>query len=161
MLQRMGGLLFVHVAISLLGIASGFIVVFGMLAAKPLPGWTALFLWTTIATSVTGFPLPAKHFMPSHAIGILSLIALAIALHALYQRKLAGGWRTAYVVSAVIALYFNVFVLVVQSFRHVAALKALAPTQTEPPFAIAQGVVLVVFVVLGVAATRRFHPEPD
>jgi len=157
-LPRMGALLFVHVAISLVGIASGFVVVFAMLAARPLPGWTALFLWTTVATSVSGFPLPAKHFMPSHTIGILSLIALAIALLALYRRKLAGGWRVAYVVSAMIALYFNVFVLVVQSFRHVAALEALAPTQTEPPFAIAQGLVLVVFVALGIAAARRFHP---
>ncbi|MGH8048254.1 MAG: hypothetical protein ACREKL_13510 [Chthoniobacterales bacterium] len=157
----MGGLLYIHVAISLVGIASGFIVVFGMLAAKPLPGWTALFLWTTVATSATGFPLPAAKFLPSHAIGILSLIALAIALYALYGRHLAGAWRKAYIINAVIALYFNMFVFVVQTFRHMPTLKALAPTQTEPPFAIVQGAVLIVFVLLGVGAAKRFQPSRE
>ncbi len=154
----MGVLLLLHVGISLVGIFSGFVVVFGMLAEKRLPAWTALFLATTVATSATGFVLPAEHFMPSHAIGILSLSVLAVAILALYGRRLVGGWRKAYVITAVVALYFNFFVLIVQSFQKVPALKALAPTQTEPPFAIVQGMTLVLFIALGFAAVSRFRP---
>jgi hypothetical protein len=153
----MGTLIFLHVLLSLVGIFSGFVVVFGLLAAKRLNTWTALFLVTTVATSVTGFFLPAQHFMPSHAIGILSLIALAVAIFGRYPRRLAGAWRRIYVISAVLALYFNVFVLIAQAFQKVPALQALAPTQSEPPFAIAQLMVLVLFVVLGIAATIRFR----
>jgi len=149
----------VHVLISLVGIVSGFVVVFGLLAAKRLDGWTSLFLTTTVLTSVTGFLLPAHKILPSHIVGAISLVVLAIAIFARYARHLEGGWRTSYVVSSVLALYFNVFVLVVQSFMKVPALKALAPTQSEPPFAIAQGLVLVLFIVLGIAAAKRFHGE--
>jgi len=146
----------IHVLISLAGIVSGFAVVFGMLAGKRLDGMTAVFLATTIATSVTGFGFPIHQIGPPHILGVLSLIVLAIALVARYGKQLAGGWRKAYVISAIIALYFNVFVGVVQAFQKIDALKALAPTQKEPPFAIAQGAVLLLFVILGVMSTKRF-----
>src|SRR6266404_2107877 len=122
----------IHVAISLVGIFSGFVVLLGLLSGKRLDGWTALFLTTTVATSVTGFFFPVHHFMPSHVVGIISLIVLAVAIYARYNRALAGGWRKTYVIGAVIALYLNVFVGIVQAFQKVPALKALAPTQTEP-----------------------------
>lgn len=150
----------VHVALSLIGIGSGLVVLFGLLKGKNFPGWTGLFLATTVATSVTGFGFPVAHFLPSHGVAILSLIALAVAIAALYKFHLAGRWRRAYVICAVVALYFNCFVLVVQSFEKVPALKALAPTQTEPPFAIAQLAVLALFVYAGIQAVRRFRLEP-
>jgi len=119
-----------------------------------------LFLATTVATSVTGFRFPVAHFLPSHGVGILSLTALAVAIVALYKFHLARGWRRTYVICSVVALYFNCLVLVVQSFEQVPALKALAPTQTEPPFAIAQLLVLALFVYAGIQAARRFRLEP-
>jgi len=146
-----------HVVISLIGIATGFIVVFGLLSAKPLKNWAAIFLLTTVLTSVTGFLFPFHGFKPSYVVGILSLMVLAVAILALYAGHLAGAWRWIYVVSAVVALYFNVFVLIVQSFAKVPALKALAPTQTEPPFLVAQVAVLAIFIVLGILAVRRFR----
>jgi hypothetical protein len=149
----------VHVILSLIGIAAGLVVLFGMLAAKRLEGWTALFLITTILTSVTGFFFPVAGFMPSHAVGIVSLVFLAAALVARYAGALAGAWRLTYVVSATVALYLNVFVLVVQGFQKVAFLEALAPTQSEPPFLIAQFAVLAIFIGLGVLAARGFHPR--
>ena len=149
----------VHVVISLVGIGSGFVVVFGLLTGKRIYGLTALFLTTTVLTSVTGFGFPFDHLMPSHKVGIISLVALAIAILALYALHLAGAWRWIYVVGAVIALYLNVFVLVVQSFEKVPALKAMAPTQSEPPFLMAQLVVLALFIVLGIFAVKRFHNE--
>ena len=150
---------FLHTAISLVGIATGLVVLFfGLLANAPLPTWTSWFLATTVLTSVTGFFLPAAHFMPSHGVGILSLLVLGIALVALYLRNLEGAWRKTYVITAVIALYLNVFVLVAQLFAKVPALKELAPTQTETPFKLAQGLVLVAFIVLGALAAARFHP---
>jgi len=149
-----------HVAISLVGIGSGLVVLFGLLKGKNFRGWAGLFLATTVATSVTGFGFPAEHFLPSHGVGILSLIALVGAIAALYRFRLAGGWRRTYVICAVVALYFNCFVLVVQSFEKVDALKALAPTQSEPPFAIAQLVVLALFVFAGIQAAKRFRVEP-
>ena len=148
----------IHVIISLAGIVSGLVVVAGLLTARPLNGWTALFLVTTIATSVTGFGFPIHKFGPPHVVGVLSLIVLAIAVIARYGFHLAGAWRATYVVTAIIALYFNVFVGVVQAFEKIACLKALAPTQKEPPFALAQGAVLVIFIVLGILATKRFRP---
>jgi hypothetical protein len=148
----------VHVVLSLIGIASGLVALFGMLAGKWLEGWTALFLVTTILTSVTGFFFPVAGFMPSHAVGIISLVFLAAALAARYAFRLAGRWRVIYVVSATAALYLNVFVAVVQAFQKVAALKSLAPTQSEPPFLIAQFAVLGIFIVLGVLATWAFRP---
>jgi hypothetical protein len=147
-----------HVIISLIGIGSGLIVVLGMLTARRLKNWTAIFLITTVATSITGFLFPFHGFKPSYAVGILSLIVLAIAIVALYSFHLAGAWRWVYVVTAIIALYFNVFVLVVQCFAKAPALRALAPTQTEPPFLIAQLTVMAIFIVLGVLSVRKFHP---
>ena len=149
----------IHVLISLVGIFTGLIVLFGMLAGKRLDGWTKRFLITTVATSVTGFFFPFHGFTPAIALGIMSLIVLAVAIFARYPRQLAGAWRWIYVACAVIALYFNVFVGVVQAFEKIPALKAMAPTQTEQPFKLAQLIVLALFVVLGVAATIRFRPE--
>jgi len=150
---------FVHVLLSLIGIFSGFVVVFGLLAAKRLDGWTTLFLASTVLTSVTGFLFPFHGFLPSHGVGILSLLALAIAIFARYGRHLAGLWRRTYVITAVIALYLNVFVLIVQLFQKVPALKAIAPTQSEAPFKVTQLVALVLFVVLGGSAAIRFRSE--
>ncbi|HEY2457033.1 MAG TPA: hypothetical protein VGI13_07030 [Candidatus Acidoferrum sp.] len=149
----------VHVLLSLIGILAGFVVVYGLITAKRMDGWTATFLWTTILTSVTGFLFPFHKLLPSHILGILSLIALAIAVFARYRRRLAGGWNRAYAISAVIALYFNVFVLVAQLFQKVPALKALAPTQSEPPFKIAQLAVLIIFVLIGIFSAVRFRSE--
>jgi hypothetical protein len=148
-----------HVVISLVGIGSGLVVLLGLLNGKRMGGWTGLFLAATIATSLTGFGFPVEHFLPSHGVGIISLVALAIATFALYARNLAGGWRRTYVITSVMALYLNCFVAVVQSFEKVAPLRALAPTQSEPPFAIAQLAVLALFVWLGIAAARRFHGQ--
>jgi hypothetical protein len=150
---------FVHVVLSLIGIAAGLIVALGLLASARLSGLTALFLATTVLTSLTGFGFPFEGFKPSYVVGAISLIVLAIALYALYARGLAGPWRPIYVIAAVIALYLNVFVLVVQAFLKIQPLKDLAPTQSEPPFTLTQGVVLVVFVLIGILAAIRFHPE--
>jgi hypothetical protein len=149
----------VHVIISLVGIVSGLIVIFGMLAAKRLNGWTALFLLTTILTSVTGFGFPFTHVTPGIKVGIISLVVLAITLLARYSFHLAGAWRWIYVVTAIIAEYLNVFVLVVQSFEKVPALHAAAPTQSEPPFLVAQLVVMALFIVLTIFAVKKFHPD--
>jgi len=149
----------VHVAISLVGIVSGFVVAVGLLRSKILDRWTALFLVTTVATSVTGFFFPFHGVTPGDVVGVISLVALAVAVLALYGRHLAGAWRRAYVISAVVALYFNVFVLIVQLFEKVPALEALAPKQSEPPFVVTQVLVMALFVVLGVAAARRFRSE--
>jgi hypothetical protein len=151
----------VHTVLSLIGILAGFVVVFGMLSSKRLDGWTAVFLATTVLTCVTGFFFPRDHILPSHIVGIISLVVLAVAIVALYVHRLRGSWRWIYVASAVLALYLNVFVGVVQAFLKVPFLNALAPTQSEPPFAIAQGIVLVIFVVLGILAVRSFHPPTE
>jgi hypothetical protein len=149
-----------HVLISLVGIGSGLIVMFGFLTGKRLDGLNAVFLVTTVLTSATGFGFPFEHLLPSHKVGILSLVVLAVAIPARYVYHLAGAWRKVYVVAASIALYLNVFVLVVQGFLKVPALKVLAPTQSEPPFLIAQLVVLVVFVGLTILSAKRFHIDP-
>ncbi|HWF92815.1 MAG TPA: hypothetical protein VN684_11060 [Terriglobales bacterium] len=146
----------VHVAISLIGIFSGFIVLLGLLAAKRLDGWTVVFLTTTVLTSVTGFGFPFTHLLPSHKLAIISLAVLTIAILARYAFHMKGAWRSTYVVTAMIAFYLNVFVLVVQSFEKVPALKALAPTQSERPFVVAQLVVLTAFVLLIILAVRKF-----
>lgn len=151
----------VHVVLSLVGIFTGLVVLFGMFGSKKLDGWTAVFLATTVLTSVTGFPFPRDHILPSHIVGIISLVVLAIAIFALYSRHLAGSWRWLYVVAAVVALYLNVFVAVVQAFLKVPTLNALAPRQSEPPFLVTQVFVLVIFIVLGIVAVRSFHPESD
>lgn len=147
----------VHVVISLVGIGSGLIVVFGMLNGKFLHGWNGLFLLTTVLTSVSGFGFPFAHLLPSHKVGIISLVVLAIAIVARYAQKLAGGWHRTYVICAVIALYLNVFVLVVQSFLKVPELHALAPSGNEPPFLVAQLIVLAIFIGLGIGAAKKFH----
>ena len=149
----------VHVLLSLAGIATGFVVLFGFLGGKRLDGWTGVFLATTLATSLTGFGFPFVELLPSHKVGIVSLVVLALALLARYPLGLAGAWRRVYVISAVMALYLNSFVLVVQAFLKIPALHAAAPTQAEPPFAIAQGLLLVTFVVLGSLAATRFRLE--
>jgi len=146
-----------HVVLSLVGIGSGFVVLYGLLRSRLQDGWTPVFLITTIATGVTGFLFPVHHFMPSHGVGIVSLIVLSVGIAAFYRFRLRGVWARTYVVSAIIALYLNVFVLVAQLFMKVPMLKALAPTQTEPPFAVAQGCVLLVFTTIIIIAATRFH----
>jgi hypothetical protein len=147
----------VHVALSLVGIGAGLVVIVGLLNGTQLRGWTALFLVTTLATSVTGFGFPVDRVLPSHIVGTLSLVVLAIAIVALYALHLRGSWRGIYVVSATLALYLNVFVGVVQAFLKIPTLHALAPQQTEAPFVIAQLFVLAIFVALTVAAAKRFR----
>ncbi|ARP97994.1 hypothetical protein [Pseudorhodoplanes sinuspersici] len=153
------GFLLLHVAVSMVGIFSGFVVMGGMYASNKLPVWTAIFLFTTILTSVTGFLFPITIFTPALAVGLLSMIILLVAVLALYIYRLAGWWRFVYVASALAALYLNLFVFIVQSFQKVMFLQHLAPKQAEPPFVITQSVVLLTCVVLGVIALWKFHPE--
>jgi hypothetical protein len=148
---------FVHVLISLIAIASGLVVLFGLLSGKRLDRWTALFLTTTVLTSVSGFGFPNEHVTPGIKLGIISLVVLAITIPARYTFHMAGAWRSIYTIGATLALYLNFFVLVVQLFEKVPALKELAPTQSEPPFLITQLVVLVAFLTLGILATIRFR----
>ena len=150
----------VHVLISLAAILAGFVVVAGFITARSCPRWTTFYLVMTFLTSATGFFFPFHHFTPAHGVGILSLIVLAVAAYGLYARKLGGAWRRIYAACAVFALYLNFFVLVVQLFQKVPALNALAPTQKEPPFVIAQSVTLLVFVALGIASTVRSRLQP-
>ncbi len=149
----------VHVVISLIGIASGVIVLFGMFAERRFRGWTALFLASTVLTSVTGFFFHSTSFGPPHVVGAISLVILAVAIAALYVFHLEGFWRWVYIAGAIMALYFNVFVGVVQAFQKLSLLQALAPTQSEPPFVVAQLVVLAIFVAIGIGAVKRFRPD--
>jgi hypothetical protein len=149
---------FVHVLISVIAIVSGFVVVFGLMSGKRLDNWTALFLATTVLTSVTAFMFPNEHVTPGIKVGIISLVVLAAAIAARYAFHMTGAWRSIYTIGGTLALYFNVFVLVVQLFEKVPALHELAPTGSESPFLVAQFVVLVGFLVLGTLATKRFHP---
>jgi hypothetical protein len=148
-----------HVAVSLIGIASGLVVLYGLVTGKALGGWTALFLATTILTGVTGFPLPPFGLDPPRVVGIILLALMAAAVAALYAFRLARAWRWIYVSAAVASLYLNCFVGVIQAFQKLAFVHALAPTQSEPPFLIAQVALLAAFVVLGVLAVVRFHPQ--
>jgi uncharacterized membrane protein SirB2 len=150
----------VHVVLSLVGIGSGLLVLYGFLKEKRFDGATAIFLATTVLTSLTGFLFPVEHLLPSHIIGILSLVVLGVAIVGRYACRMAGSWRWIYAVCAVVALYLNVFVAVVQAFLKQPTLHALAPTQKEPPFLIAQLVVMVVFIVLGSLAVSRFRLSP-
>jgi hypothetical protein len=145
----------VHVLLSLAGIGSGFLIVYGLLVGRRFDGGTAIFLLTTALTSLTGFLFPFEHLLPSHVLGIISLVVLAVAILARYALHLEGAWRSIYVVCAVLALYLNVFVLVAQAFMKVPALKVLAPTQKEPPFLIAQLVVMAIFIVMGFFAVKK------
>jgi uncharacterized membrane protein YfcA len=149
----------VHVLISLVGIGSGFLVVYGLLIRQRFDGATAIFLVSTVLTSVTGFLFPVERLLPSHVVGIISLVFLAVAIFARYAQHLAGAWRRIYVICAVLALYLNVFVLVAQAFMKVPALHALAPTQKEPPFLVAQLLVMAIFILLGIFAVKKFRPE--
>jgi hypothetical protein len=148
----------IHVLLSLAGIVTGFIVMFGMIGGKRLPSWTAWFFVTNILTDVTGFLFPFKGITPAIILGVLSLVVLAVAIIGYYLKRLAGGWRARYVITAAIALYFNVFVLIVQSFEKIGPLKAIAPTQSAPPFGITQLVAVGLIVLLTVLAFRRFRP---
>jgi hypothetical protein len=148
-----------HVLISLVGIGSGLVVMYGFLTANRMDRWTMLFLSTTALTSLTGFLFPNEHITPAIVVGILSMIVLAVSAATRYGLRMTGVWRPIYVVAAAIALYFNVFVFVVQSFEKVPLLRALAPTQKEPPFGIAQLLVLMLFVVATVYAVKRFRPD--
>ena len=149
-----------HVLISLVGIGSGLVAVSGFLTEKRLDGVTAIFLISTVLTSVTGFGFPFDHLLPPQIVGIISLVVLAIAIPARYVFHLAGPWRWIYVVGATTALYLNVFVLVVQAFQKIPALKALAPTQTEAPFLVAQLLVLIVYLSFTILAAKKFHIQP-
>jgi hypothetical protein len=151
----------IHVALSLIGLVFGLIVLYGLLSGEVLGAWTALFLAAMILTSVTGFPLPPFGLDPPRMVGIVSLVLLAIAVLAIYVFRLRGAWRWIYVVTAMMALYLDAFVGVIQAFGKLTFLHALAPTQSEPPFLIVQVVVLVIFVALGIMAVRRFHPEQE
>jgi hypothetical protein len=150
-----------HVVLSLIGIAAGFVVAAGMLGANRRDGWTAVFLATTVLTSVTGYFFPRDHILPSHVVGAISLIVLAVAIVAFYRYRLEGPWRWLYVVTALIALYLNVFVTVFQSFLKIPFLNALAPTQAEPPFIVAQVLVLLAFIAMGFVALRAFRPAGE
>ncbi|MBB5052414.1 hypothetical protein HNQ36_002388 [Afipia massiliensis] len=145
-----------HLIISMIAIGLGFIVAGGLLASNRMPGWTLWFLVLTILTSATGFLFPFTKILPSHVVAIISLVLLAVAVYALYGKGLSGVWRAVYVVTAMLALWFNVFVLIAQSFQKVALLNVYAPTGAEPPFAISQGIVLVFFIGLIVVGIRRF-----
>jgi hypothetical protein len=148
----------IHVVLSLVGIFAGLVVAGGLLAGQRLDGWTGLYLTTTVLTNVTGFGFPFTTLQPSHIVGVISLVVLAVVLVARYGKNLMGPWRSVYVVGAVLALYLNVFVLIVQLFRRLPALIAAAPTQKEPPFVITQLLVMALFVGLGFAAAKRFRP---
>jgi hypothetical protein len=147
-----------HVIISLIGIASGLLVAIALCSGRTAHGWTALFLATTVATNVTGFMFHSASFGPPQIVGVISLVALAIAISALYVYHLSGPWRWIYVLTAVLSLYLNVFVAVAQAFDKIPSLHALAPTATETPFKVAQLIVLLLFVALGFQALRRYHP---
>jgi hypothetical protein len=149
----------IHVAFSLIGLVLGLIVLYGLLSGEVLGAWAALFLAAMILTSVTGFPLLPFGLDPPRMVGIVSLILLTIAVLAIYAFRLRGAWRWIYVVTAMMAFYLDAFVGVIQAFAKLSLLHALAPTQSEPPFLIAQVVLLVIFVALGIMAVRRFHPE--
>jgi len=150
----------IHTLISLVAIFTGFVVLFGLLSDKRFDGWTKWFLITAVATTVTGFFFPFHGFTPAIGLGLISLPILALTIYARYPKNLAGAWRLIYVLGAVISLYFNVFVGVVQSFEKIPTLHAIAPTQTEQPFKFTQLTVLSLFVILAIVAVIRFRPEP-
>jgi hypothetical protein len=150
----------IHTLISLVAIFTGLVVLLGLLGGKRLDSWTKWFLITAVATTITGFFFPFHGFTPAIGLGIISLPFLALTIFARYAKHLAGPWRWIYVIGAVICLYFNLFVAVVQAFEKIPALHAMAPTQTEPPFKLTQLIVLLVSVLLAIIAAIRFHPEP-
>jgi len=149
---------FVHVLLSLIGIVAGFIVLFGLLTANRMSGWTAIFLATTLATTLTGFGFPYNGLTPAIGVGIVSTIVLVITIAARYAFRLRGSWRWIYAGGAVLSFYLNFFVLIAQSFQKIPALNAFAPTGSEPPFAITQGIALLALVIAGVLSLRTFKP---
>lgn len=157
LLNYVSTLTFIHVAISLVGIATGFVFLFGLLTGKHLSGWTAWFLGTTLATSLSGFLFPFQKFTPAIGFGIISLIVLGAAIPALYVYHLAGAWRTIYIIGSLVALYLNVFVAIVQAFQKIPFLNALAPTGAEGPFLVTQLIVLLLFIALSIFSTRTFR----
>ena len=150
----------IHVVISLIAIVAGIMVVFGFVTNRRMNGWNAIFLLFTIATSVTGFLLPLNGLTPPVILGIASLAVLAIAVYARYGKLMLQTWRPVYVATAMIAFYMNFFVLIVQAFQKLPTFHALAPTQSEPPFAATQLGAVVVFIVLTIVAMKRYHPSP-
>jgi hypothetical protein len=157
--MSVGAFTILHVVITLVAIGSGLIVVGGMLASNSLPVTTALFLLTTALTSLTGFLFPIYGFTPALGVGIVACVILAVALFALYKEQLVGTWRWICVITVVVSLYLNVFVLVVQSFMNVSALNALAPMQTAPPFLVTQAAVLAIFILITLIAVIKFRPR--
>jgi hypothetical protein len=153
----MNAMLVFHVAISLVGILSGLVVALDILQRKPLATWNTVFLTTTVLTSLTGYLLPATTILPSHIVGAVSLVVLGVAIVALYSKRLAGFWRSMYVITAMTALYLNLFVFVVQAFLKIEALHALAPTQSEPPFVLAQGALFLLFLIVTGISVVRFR----
>ena len=150
----------IHTLISLVAILTGFVVLFGLLTGNRIDAWTKWVLISAVATTVTGFFFPFHGITPAIKLGIISSVVLVITIYARYAKHLAGAWRWIYVVGASVTLYFNVFVGIVQSFEKIPALKAMAPTQSEPPFKLTQLVVLALFVILTLVAVIRFRPEP-
>jgi hypothetical protein len=155
----MGAFTAFHVLLSLIGIATGLLVAYGLVTSNRMDRLTAVFLGTTAATSITGFLFPFNGITPGIIFGVISVLTLGAAIYARYSRHLEGAWRKTYVIGAMVSLYLNVFVLIVQSFQKVPALNAFAPTGTEPPFGVAQGLNLVLFLVWGYLAVKRFHPS--
>jgi len=155
----LAALTLIHVLISLIGIGSGLVVTYGLLRSQRMDGWTSIFLVTTVATSVTGFFFPFHKLLPSHILGGISLVLLAVAIVGRYKFQLAGAWRRIYSVTAVLSLWLNVFVLIAQLFMKVPALHPLAPTGSEPPFLISQTVVMVVFIALAILAGKNFRAD--
>lgn len=147
----------IHVLLSLAAIGSGFVVMLGFLAGKRFDGWTLIYILSSMATSVTGFFFPFDRLLPSHILGLLSLLVLVIVIWARYWFYLEGPWRRIYILGTALALYLNVFAAILQAFRKVPALKAMAPRLTETPFVVAQLVNLALFLVLAIVATKRFH----
>ncbi|MGD0627920.1 MAG: hypothetical protein ABR987_01130 [Terracidiphilus sp.] len=149
---------YLHVFLSLVGLGAGIFIVYGLLTSRRLSILTSLFLVTTVATSLTGFLYPFNGITPGIILGILSMIVLVLAIVALYVKKLAGPWRGTYVVTVMLAYYFNFFVLVAQSFAKVPALHSIAPTQASPGFGFTQAAILVIFILLTIRAFKKFHP---
>lgn len=154
----LGAFTTLHVLITLIEMVAGAVVIFGMLAAKRLPFWAALFLTTGILTSLTGYLFPVSRLLPSHIVGLIALLALVAAAVAFYRYHLAGAWRGVYIAGVVLGLYLDIFVGIVQAFGKIAVLRALAPTQSEPPFIVAQCIALALFIALGLIAAKRFRP---
>jgi hypothetical protein len=159
MIMDITTLTLVHTVISIVAIAAGLVVVGGLIAGVRIDGWTGIFLVTTALTSITGFFFPFTQLLPSHWVGIISLIILPFVTAARYWKHLRGVWRGIYVVGTVLVLYLNFFILLVQLFRRIPALIVAAPKQTEPPFVLTQLLVLALFAWLGFAGFRRFRPQ--